>query len=196
MLGIDAGGVPITSSSQMYWITHGCHFPPRPTRFSSTWVGDVTVSVMTRFDSNSFVPWASLSFNTLDCWRNSKIVMLLLVATFFLQRKRSNRKQQIWDIVSLSFFADGSSAADIDSTKLFQLKKWFGSSLASILMWWFLLYVCVSWGYVNKRATILLANPLTIPLTSALMIGLQHALLFVPEATGLYASLVAPTCKT
>jgi len=52
---------------------------------------------MTRFDSNSFVTWASSSFNSLDCQRISVILLLLLVATFFLQTKaaKENKKDEI-----------------------------------------------------------------------------------------------------
>ena len=122
MLGIDAGGVPITSSSQIYWITHGCHFPPRPTRFSSTWVGDVTVSVITRFDSNSFVTRASSSFNSLDCWRSSVILLILLVATFFLQTKaaKENNKYEL----SFHFITPMALAMWILTMASVQLKKW------------------------------------------------------------------------
>ena len=122
MLGIDAGGVPITSSSQIYRMTHCCHFPPRPARFSSTWVGNVTVSVITRFDSNSFATRASSSFNSLDCWRSSVILLILLVATFFLQTKaaKENNKYEL----SFHFITPMALAMWILTMASVQLKKW------------------------------------------------------------------------
>ena len=68
MLGIVAGGAPITSSSQIYWMTHSCHFTPCwPTRLSLTWEGNVTVLVMTRFDSTHWTVHATQQFCSF-CW--------------------------------------------------------------------------------------------------------------------------------